>query len=635
MSFLPDPLAGETLALLASLALKATVLLLAAALAAAALHRASAATRHLVWSTAMVAVLCLPLFSVLVPALEVPLPLAWTERATWAAAPTHGESPTELPVGFAAPGDFTGISTAEPLAPPRDTGAAPAPLRPERVVAVIMVLGAVTGLLWLLLAFAAAALVGRRAEVIREEGWLRAVQDAADRLGLRRPVLLLRSRDSTMPATWGVLWPSVVVPDSADGWPDDRRRTVLAHELAHVKRFDCATQALALVACVLLWWHPGVWYAARRMRVERERACDDLVLASGARPSEYAAHLLDIARSHRSPRLGSAAMVSMARPSQLESRLLSILDDGRARRAPTPGLTLLVVAGALALAAPLSGLRAARAAVVDIPGVPAEAGPPVPGRGMDTESPGPQAMERYSSEPLTPEQAFPAAPSVPETQVDAPAPLPSDTPGASPSVDDLIRMRAVGVTPHYAAEMRAAGLGRLTTNDLVSLRVAGVSAAWVREVRQLGFALDLDAVRSGAIHRVSPDFVRGLRAEGVELRGMTDAVSLRIHQVTPEFVREMRSLGFADLSAGSLVEMRIHRVTPEFVREMEELGYRGLTRGQLVQMRIHRVTPAYIRELFDAGLTGLTHDQLVRLRISGVGSDLINAHRRAGGPPQL
>jgi hypothetical protein len=72
-------------------------------------------------------------------------------------------------------------------------------------------------------------------------------------------------------------------PATADAWPEDRRRAVLAHELAHVKRFDCLTQALAQLACILFWWHPAVWYAARRLRVERERACDDLVLGAGAR----------------------------------------------------------------------------------------------------------------------------------------------------------------------------------------------------------------------------------------------------------------------------------------------------------------------------------------------------------------
>jgi len=73
-----------------------------------------------------------------------------------------------------------------------------------------------------------------------------------------------------------------------------------------------------------------VWYAAHRLRIERERACDDQVLNLGASADDYADHLLQIARGIR--RGPSFAAVSMADPSQLEIRLMSILDSRRKRR---------------------------------------------------------------------------------------------------------------------------------------------------------------------------------------------------------------------------------------------------------------------------------------------------------------
>ena len=118
------------------------------------------------------------------------------------------------------------------------------------------------------------------------------------------------------------------MPDAAAQWPEERTRVVILHELAHIKRRDCLTQALAYLVCAAYWFNPLVWLAARRLRAEREHACDDFVLAAGARGSVYAAHLLDIAQAMRLARFSpvTATSLAMARRTQLEGRLMAILD---------------------------------------------------------------------------------------------------------------------------------------------------------------------------------------------------------------------------------------------------------------------------------------------------------------------
>ena len=139
---------------------------------------------------------------------------------------------------------------------------------------------------------------------------------------------------------------------------------MLLHELAHVKRRDCLTHVLAQAACAFHWFNPLAWLAVKRARTERERACDDLVLACGTRGSDYADQLLEMARvlrGDRFPALLGGASLAMAHRSQLEGRLIAILDP----RLPRAGVTR----GARARgggAVLLRGRAARRAAAVDV-----------------------------------------------------------------------------------------------------------------------------------------------------------------------------------------------------------------------------------------------------------------------------
>ena len=110
---------------------------------------------------------------------------------------------------------------------------------------------------------------------------------------------------------------------------DDRRRAVILHEVAHVARYDCLTQMMASGACAMYWFHPAAWWVARRLRIERELACDDRVIAAGTQ----AARIRGASARDRVLAGGieaaPALAVSMARPRQLEGRMLAALDDAR------------------------------------------------------------------------------------------------------------------------------------------------------------------------------------------------------------------------------------------------------------------------------------------------------------------
>src|SRR4029450_3001200 len=117
--------------------------------------------------------------------------------------------------------------------------------------------------------------------------------------------------------------PASVIPETADAWTLERRRAVLLHELAHIERRDCLTQTLASLASAGYWIDPGAWWAAKRLQVEREFACDDRVLALGAGARDYAGHLLEIAYSLGSGRTPALAVGSARRGQLARTRLAS------------------------------------------------------------------------------------------------------------------------------------------------------------------------------------------------------------------------------------------------------------------------------------------------------------------------
>src|SRR4051794_27373609 len=363
------PQLAAVFAVLVDAALRGSVILLAALAATRLMKGRSAAARHLVWVVALLSMLSLPILARVLPEWRVvPVPAPLRPMAGFVAAPAavappvvsaQRESPSESVVASPA-------AAAAETSPPATRAASPAPAAPapfdwkSALMALWMVGGA---LVVLRLAYGIVRVwwMERRAVEITDDGWVRIADGLARRLRVGRVVTLLREAHAVVPMTWGVVRPVVLLPADAEEWDTERRTVVLAHELAHVRRWDTLTQWIAHLAIALFWFNPLVWMAARQMREEREHACDDAVLSIGTRPVEYADHLLDIVRSLGSAE-GPAAALAMARRSQFEGRLLAILDNATPRGGVSRGLGLAALVLAAAAVLPLGALRAARPA---------------------------------------------------------------------------------------------------------------------------------------------------------------------------------------------------------------------------------------------------------------------------------
>ena len=103
---------------------------------------------------------------------------------------------------------------------------------------------------------------------------------------------------------------SVLLPKFCTDWNATKRRSVLLHELAHIKRRDIETLWIANITSALLWFHPLVWYVRRQMRIERECACDDMVLEAGIQPSRQKDKCRRLARTGKDQSTGRSFLTS-------------------------------------------------------------------------------------------------------------------------------------------------------------------------------------------------------------------------------------------------------------------------------------------------------------------------------------
>jgi beta-lactamase regulating signal transducer with metallopeptidase domain len=649
---------------------KATVLLAVAAIAQALLHRRlSASARHLIWTLAIAGLLLLPMLSLVLP--------RWTVVIRTAAPAVADNAPVVDRVD-----EFQNLTSSPPALP---TSAESVPVAPAAadiswpaVIIGVYAAGVLVMLIQLARQRRSVRRLAREGTDVRDSQWGRLLSECARSVGVNRPVRLLRSRERSMPMAFGTRHPAILIPAIADTWPDDRTRAVVLHELAHVARHDCLTQALAFAACTVYWFHPGAWWVARRLRVERELACDDLVITAGARPREYAGHLLEIAYAFGSLRAPALA-VSMARPRHLEGRMLAVLDNARNRRVPAlrarlagavlAGLLLLPLASAIptvAAVAPepdrtpaaapqqdpvsvseLNALKAHLGAVAHRVVRAAAAFARIPQDGLPgtwevrpTNTTGTVHLRlvevNSSSGSHVPIERLEGLTAAQLTGAGGPVQFRMRRDAGTFTFEGVVR-NGVGAgtfsfTPDssFPEELARRGFARPTSREQYQMARHDVGYAFLDELNKQGYAKPQtsELVRAGQ-HGVQFTYLRDMGALGYRLGSLEPLITLRDHGITPEYVRELADQGYKGLSADGLRQARDHGITPEYVRGMHDAGYGSIPMEQLINTRDHGVTPEFVRELRQLGY-GLPINELVRARDHGIDIEFVRGMAALG-----
>jgi beta-lactamase regulating signal transducer with metallopeptidase domain len=304
-------------ALLLDMTVKASLLCLAAFALSGLARRRSAELRHDLWMAAIACCACLPIVAAATRLVGPDLATAPVHEAVMAVTPSL---PSAAPTGA--------IEIVDRIW--SGDGGAPVVGRMAALFVLLWLAGIAVAVLRAVTDYGGAAAVVRRARPFP---------------GVSSPagVPLLISAELPAPAVFGFRRPAILLPAEAVAWPAERLRAVLAHEMAHVERRDCALELVGRLAGALNWFNPLVLRGLRRLRVERELACDARVVATDIDPHHYAAALVEVAR--RAVGARQRAMVAMARAPELERRVVLLLGPRRKPDRRSPLRPVLVSAG--------------------------------------------------------------------------------------------------------------------------------------------------------------------------------------------------------------------------------------------------------------------------------------------------
>ena len=284
-----------------------------------ALRNRSAHVRYLLWLIVLAKCLVPPIYSVPVAILPERSPV---ERLPHPVL-------QETLVDDSVVTDAGASVTVEKVLIPRELK--PAVANTKEIIVFMWLVGAFLFLLW----------VGGRA--VRYTLWLRcqrmplppdlkqASQKLFVSLKLKKSPRIWLTRDIGQPFVWGLFRGSVYLPEdfvASDG--AQRCRTILAHELSHIARFDAGVNFLQVLAQTIYWFHPFVWWMNREIRVEREKCCDEMAVARlSMAPEHYTSAVVESLARERRPAhtIPSLAIVGSVR--DIEERIKTMMRPGK------------------------------------------------------------------------------------------------------------------------------------------------------------------------------------------------------------------------------------------------------------------------------------------------------------------
>jgi len=181
---------------------------------------------------------------------------------------------------------------------------------------------------------------------------IRATVRSASPMPLLTDVPVLSSSLLFEPGVFGIFRPVLLLPEKIlNRLSAPQLRSILAHEMSHVRRRDNLTAAIHMVVEAIFWFHPAVWWIGNRLVEERERACDEAVLELGNEADVYAQSILNVCKFYTESPM---ACMSGVTGSDLKRRIIRIMTEQTGRKLDLSKKLVLSVTAVMAVALPVT-----------------------------------------------------------------------------------------------------------------------------------------------------------------------------------------------------------------------------------------------------------------------------------------
>ncbi|HET6176232.1 MAG TPA: M56 family metallopeptidase [Candidatus Sulfotelmatobacter sp.] len=437
-----------------------------------------------------------------------------------------------------------------------------------------------------------------------------------DKIGLDRAISYFECEWLQAPAVIGWFRPIVFLPVTAlTGLSEGQLESVIAHELAHIKRFDPFVNVFQICVESLLFYHPAVWWLNKKVRAEREHCCDEMAVNLCGNPVEYARALTLMEEWRSAPVFAMAA--NRGPLTERILRVLGLKTLGAGMRGIGLTGSILCLTAALAAGNALVGMAHPSSAHAIFNGQATSQAAP-------TSAQQPSAKPAPTSKPSAAQSAKPA-PAASSSSSSSYIDSMKATGLGDLSLDELIAMKIQGVTPDYVREIREQGLTP-DANNLIAMRVQGITPEYVRGLHASGLNPDVNQIIALKVQGADAEYYRGLKEAGLQ-PDIDRLIALKVQGVTPDYVRELRAAGLT-VNADQVIALKVQGVSPSYLKGLHEQGIEP-TADNAIAMRVQDVTPEYVRDIRALGLNPSTND-LIAMRVQDVTPEYIKGLQAAG-----